>query len=85
MKKENSQIEVQIKDQGTGISEENLKKLFRIDVKFKSTGTSGEKGTGLGLVLCKEFVEKNHGQIKVESALGKGSTFGFTIPKKPLN
>jgi signal transduction histidine kinase len=84
-KTENSHIKVLIKDQGIGISEENLKKLFRIDVKFKSSGTSGEKGTGLGLILCKEFVEKNHGQIKVESVLGKGSTFSFTVPTKSRN
>jgi ligand-binding sensor domain-containing protein/signal transduction histidine kinase len=81
-KKENSHIEISVKDQGTGISEENQKKLFRIDVKYKSTGTSGEKGTGLGLILCKEFVEKNMGQIKVESVLGKGSIFTFTVPTK---
>ncbi|MDF1547876.1 MAG: two-component regulator propeller domain-containing protein [Bacteroidales bacterium] len=75
-------IEIQIKDQGIGISAENQEKLFRIDVKFKSNGTSGEKGTGLGLILCKEFVEKNGGQIKVESMEGKGSIFRFTVPIK---
>ncbi|MFC2104740.1 two-component regulator propeller domain-containing protein [Bacteroidota bacterium] len=79
-KKDNNHIEVSVKDQGVGISEENLKKLFRIDVKYKSVGTSGEKGTGLGLVLCKEFVEKNNGQINVESNFGKGSVFRFTVP-----
>lgn len=73
-------IQVLVKDNGTGISEENLQKLFRIDVKYKTTGTSGEKGTGLGLILCKEFVEKNGGKMTVESTINQGSTFGFTLP-----
>jgi ligand-binding sensor domain-containing protein/signal transduction histidine kinase len=79
-KRDDSKIHVMVKDSGTGISEENLKKLFRIDVKYKSTGTSGEKGTGLGLILCKEFVEKNGGEMNIESTVNQGSTFGFTIP-----
>jgi len=80
VKRNNSTLEVLIKDEGIGISKENLDKLFRIDVKFKTTGTAGEKGTGLGLILCKEFVEKNGGEMIVESELNKGSIFGFTIP-----
>jgi signal transduction histidine kinase/streptogramin lyase len=77
-------LEVEIKDQGIGISKENLEKLFRIDVKYKSTGTSGEKGTGLGLILCHEFVHKNEGTIWCESQEGKGSSFFFTVPaEKP--
>jgi signal transduction histidine kinase len=79
-KQNNGHIQVLVKDNGTGISEENLHKLFRIDIKYKTAGTSGEKGTGLGLILCKEFVEKNGGEMIVESTLNKGSTFGFTIP-----
>lgn len=81
VKKENSSLQILIKDKGTGISGEDLDKLFRIDVKFKTTGTAGEKGTGLGLILCKEFVEKNGGRMIVESELNKGSVFGFTIPE----
>lgn len=73
-------FEVQVVDQGIGIDEENLEKLFRIDLKFKSTGTAGEKGTGLGLLLCKEFAETNGGKIWAESTSGKGSTFFFLIP-----
>ncbi len=72
--------EIQIIDQGIGIDKENIDKLFRIDLKYKSSGTAGEKGTGLGLILCKEFVEINGGNIKVESKLGEGSTFLFTLP-----
>jgi signal transduction histidine kinase/ligand-binding sensor domain-containing protein len=80
--KQDEYIEVQVKDEGVGISPENLQKLFHIDVKFKSKGTKGETGTGLGLILCKEFVEKNGGKIRVESKEGEGSSFFFTIPVK---
>lgn len=74
-------MEVRVRDEGTGISTENVGKIFRIDTKFKSSGTEGEKGTGLGLILCKDFVTKNGGQIRVESGEGVGSSFFFTIPK----
>ena len=74
-------MEISISDTGTGLSEEDIKKLFRIDVHYTTIGTSSEKGTGLGLILCKEFVEINGGKIWVESELGKGSTFKFTLPK----
>lgn len=73
-------LELLVKDQGVGLSEEDLNKLFRIEVKMKSKGTRGEKGTGLGLILCKEFVEKNGGKMIAKSILHKGSEFGFTIP-----
>ena len=73
-------IEVSIVDEGIGIPEEFISKLFRIDEKFKSTGTAGEKGTGLGLIICREFVEKNGGEITVESKPGEGTTFSFTLP-----
>jgi signal transduction histidine kinase len=74
-------IEVLVADQGVGISAENMQKLFRIDVKYKTTGTAGETGTGLGLVLCREFVEKNGGKIWCESRENSGTTFHFTIPR----
>ena len=63
------------------MSQEDISKLFRIDVHHTSIGVAAEKGTGLGLVLCKEFVEKNGGKIWVESQHGKGSNFKFTLPK----
>ena len=78
--KKGSFIEVSVIDTGIGLSKEDIKKLFRIDVKNKSIGTSKEKGTGLGLILSKEFVQKNGGRIGVISELGKGSTFYFTLP-----
>ncbi len=73
-------VRISVKDTGVGISEPNLKKLFRQDQIFTKYGTRGEKGTGLGLLLCKDFVEGNGGRIYVESELGKGTTFHFTLP-----
>ncbi len=72
-------IEISIMDNGVGISSENIKKLFRIDVHHSTSGTSEEQGSGLGLILCREFVEKHNGKIWVESEINKGSTFKFTI------
>lgn len=73
--------EITISDTGLGIGEEDIKKLFRINVQHSTSGTAKEKGTGLGLILCKEFIEKNGGKIWVDSELGKGSDFKFTLPK----
>lgn len=74
-------IVLTISDTGMGISPENQKKLFKIEENFTTHGTNKEKGTGLGLILCKEFVEINGGSIWVESDEGKGASFRFTIPK----
>lgn len=82
-KEENGFIEVSVSDNGTGIKKENIEKLFRIDTHFTQKGTSNEQGTGLGLIIVKEFVEKNGGKIWVESEEKKGSKFIFTLPKKP--
>jgi two-component system sensor histidine kinase/response regulator len=76
-------VEIAVSDTGVGINQENMEKLFRIDAKFTTTGTDGEQGTGLGLVLCKELVEKNGGTIRVESEVGKGTMFVFTLPVMP--
>jgi PAS domain S-box-containing protein len=73
--------EVSVTDTGIGISIENQKNLFRIDEQFRRNGTANEKGTGLGLILCKEFIEKNSGVLWVESEEGKGSRFSFTVPR----
>ncbi|MHC1703304.1 MAG: ATP-binding protein [Tenuifilaceae bacterium] len=74
-------IKVTIKDNGVGISKQDLKNLFRIDSNPSTIGTSQEKGTGLGLIICKDFVERNGGVIGVESEPNHGSSFYFTIPK----
>ncbi len=76
-----------IEDTGIGIKEHNLEKLFRIDVSHKSIGVSrSNKGSGLGLILCKEFIERNGGRITVKSEYGKGSTFCVELPSgKPNN
>ena len=76
-------LQVYITDTGTGMNKETVDKLFKLDTVSKSvTGTNGESGTGLGLLLCKEFTDKHSGKIRVESNLGKGSTFIFELPKK---
>ena len=75
-------LTVAISDTGIGIPEEKLPDLFRIDAKIQQVGTAGEQGTGLGLILCKEFVEIHGGKIWAESGVGQGSTFRFTLPVK---
>ena len=76
------EIEIAIKDTGIGIKKEDIDKLFKIGSNYSQQGTENESGTGLGLVLCKEFVEKHSGKIWVESEEGKGSTFKFTLHSK---
>ena len=81
---EEEYVEVCVSDTGVGMSPEDQQKLFRIDVKHSDVGTAGEKGTGLGLILCKELVEQNGGAIRVESEPGAGARFLFTIPAPPF-
>ncbi|MEW6652634.1 MAG: ATP-binding protein [Bacteroidota bacterium] len=69
-----------ISDTGVGIQEQDIPKLFRIDLHHSTDGTNNEKGTGLGLVLCKEIIEKHLGSISVESTAGKGTTFIISLP-----
>jgi two-component system, sensor histidine kinase and response regulator len=73
-------VEVEIKDTGRGIDTKVLPDLFKINKNRSTAGTDGEKGTGLGLILCRELVEKNKGSISVKSKLGEGSSFIFTVP-----
>jgi len=77
-RQDNQYVEVSVSDSGMGIPEVDLPKLFRIDMK-SMTGTAGERGTGIGLPLCKDLVEKNGGSLWVESEPGKGTTFRFTL------
>ena len=78
--KNQNNIEVTVSDNGVGMNEETLNQLFKIDSNITTAGTADEKGSGLGLILCKEFIEKQGGKIWVESELGKGSNFKFTLP-----
>jgi K+-sensing histidine kinase KdpD len=75
-------LQIDVIDSGVGIPPETISKLFRIDTNTSRQGTEGETGTGLGLVICKEFIEKHEGRIWAESELGKGSVFSFTLPEK---
>ena len=75
-----NKVEVSVKDTGIGMNKEIMESLFRLDVSTKRKGTEGEPSTGLGLHICKEFIEKNGGEITVESEEGKGTTFKFTVP-----
>lgn len=77
-------IMVSVKDSGRGISIENMSKLFNIETNYTTKGTANEEGTGIGLVLCKELIEKSGGKIWAESKLGEGSIFNFTLPKDPV-
>lgn len=79
-KKIKGKVELRIEDTGKGISQDMQKKLFLLNDKKVTTGTKGEKGTGLGLVLCKNFVELNKGDIYVKSQKGKGSLFSVLLP-----
>jgi PAS domain S-box-containing protein len=78
-KNENACV-VTVEDNGVGISEENIEKLFKIDKGISTKGTSGEQGTGLGLLLCKEMIDLHNGKIIVESEHGKGTKFSVVIP-----
>jgi len=77
---ESDHLKFTVSDTGVGISDEQLNKLFKLDKTSSSRGTDDEVGTGLGLIICKEFIESHRGKIWVESTLGKGSSFCFSIP-----
>ena len=78
-------VEISVTDSGIGISEEYQKVLFQVDKRSATNSLDTQKGTGLGLVLCKEFVEMNNGKIWADSKVGKGSAFYFTLPVKTNN
>jgi signal transduction histidine kinase len=80
-KSHDTYIEVSVKDNGVGIAEENIERLFKIDENVTTPGTCNEKGTGIGLILCKEFIEKHKGRIWVESKPSQGAVFTFVIPR----
>lgn len=74
-------VEITVADTGVGMSQQEMDKLFRIDVQHSTKGTAKESGTGLGLILCKEMIEKNGGTIRIESQKALGSRFIFTLPR----
>lgn len=78
--KQDNQLLVTIKDEGIGMSPLDIDNLFRIDVAVSRPGTSSEKGTGLGLIMCHEFIQMMGGELSVQSELGKGTTISFSIP-----
>lgn len=69
-----------VEDNGVGMSQESCKKLFKVEESFSTRGTNNEAGTGLGLILCNDFIKKHNGQIDVESKIGKGSVFSVSLP-----
>lgn len=80
-KKSNDSILVSISDNGMGIDNRFLPEIWDSSSTYTTSGTANEQGTGLGLIICKEFVEKHGGTIWAESELGKGTTFNFTLPE----
>lgn len=76
----NDYITIKVEDNGIGMTDEAKEKVFRIDSKYSTPGTNSESGTGLGLVLCRELVEKHNGKISVESEKSQGTIFSFTLP-----
>ena len=78
-------ITISVKDNGVGMSEEEVESIFRIENISSKNGTDNEKGTGLGLTLCKEIIQAHKGNISIESELGKGSKFTVMFPKKNTN
>lgn len=75
------EVEIIISDSGIGMSDEEQKKLFKIDGRLQKNGTASEHGSGLGLIICKEFVERNHGSIQLRSREGEGSQFSVILPE----
>lgn len=78
----NNSVEITVKDSGIGMDEDMIGKLFFLNEQISRKGTEGESSSGLGLFICKDFVEKHGGQIHVESTVGKGSTFCFILPSE---
>jgi signal transduction histidine kinase len=79
------EVVISVKDSGIGMTKNQIDNLFNINKNTYTAGTNGEKGSGLGLILCKEFIEEYNGTITVESAPGKGSTFSFTVPSTTIS
>jgi two-component system, sensor histidine kinase and response regulator len=85
LSKEIDMVLISVKDTGIGMTKENVDKLFKVNENFKTYGTNNEEGTGLGLILCKEFIEKNNGQIEVKSEVNVGTETFFRLPLKKFS
>ena len=77
-------ISIHISDNGIGMEQEVIDRLFKFDQFYSTSGTGGESGTGLGLILCHDFIRKHKGDISVRSNPGTGSTFTFTLPLQEI-
>jgi CheY-like chemotaxis protein len=77
----NNHVQVSVMDTGIGMNKDMIADLFRLDINTSRNGTEGESSSGLGLIICKDFIEKHGGVLWVESQEGKGSTFHFTLPQ----
>ncbi|HSH52041.1 MAG TPA: HAMP domain-containing sensor histidine kinase, partial [Bacteroidales bacterium] len=77
----NDEVMISIKDYGTGIKKDDIEQILNKDINFTKPGTEYEKGTGLGLIICKEFIQQWGGTLKIHSEYGSGSNFSFGIPK----
>jgi signal transduction histidine kinase len=80
-KQKDNSVEICIKDTGVGMSDEALKKIFKENQHFTSSGTDNEQGTGLGLMLVKDFIKKNDGTLNVTSSIGQGTEFTIKLPE----
>ncbi len=78
--KKGKNLVVSVNDSGIGMTDETESKLFNIDSVYSTEGTNKEKGTGIGLILCKEFIDYHNGEISFDSKVGVGTTFWFSIP-----
>jgi signal transduction histidine kinase len=75
-------VEISVSDTGIGMDQNMIDHLFQLNEQVNRCGTEGESSTGLGLIICKDFIERHRGEIVVESEVGKGSTFRFTLPRQ---
>ena len=81
---DNSELKISVIDNGIGMSDESINKLFNLDENISTIGTDGELGSGMGLILSKDILKKHNGNISVQSKRGKGSTFIIKIPSKNI-
>ena len=79
-RKENGRVRIEIKDNGVGMNDEKVREILGSDDLDPSTGTEGEKGSGIGLNLCKEFIRQHGGQLEIQSEVGRGTSFIITLP-----